>query len=399
MCALKIVEFEGTGVADEFLLFKELSDAAKQACCVLLPVGVESNSLLTYLLGAYGLNPMSAHYYCRHCGFYREEPKVVAGIDLPMKCCPQCGKLLHWDGFSLRQELVWAVGRTPGFEYRAPKRFHRVAQKIIERHYAEQGRTVVLCGWSSGQDRAGIVEFGWMVLPEGKTIDDYPSMQCMTREGKSCLYHDCDQIQNERIKHILFHESELLDRLDAVQWESGVLLTDIPAECLAGITYKELILADVLSDEDHQAVRVHEPMTFQGVADCISAAHNTWQDPCTDDVISFQAVSKFFEYRKCPFCTRDDVFDYLCKVYRNEDQALIDTENLRKGRCRHDPERFVHDDMPRPLRDFAKYVSYLAPRAYGQQTLLQYMRLVWYSKLDHYAYRKAVWEAEEQYKR
>ena len=391
LSALKMVEFEGSDAADEFLLFKKLSDAAKHACCTLFLPGVEANSLLTYLLGFQGLNPMPAHYYCPHCGFYHEEPKAIAGIDLPMKICPQCGKPLRRDGFSLREELVWAAGRTLSFEYRAPKRFHNVAQRVVEQHYAKQGRAVALCGWHSNSGQTGITEFGWLVLPDGRTLENYPTLQCVTTDGKDCLYNDYDQIKNEGMKHVLLMDSDLLDRLDAVQWESGVLAEDIPVEQLAGITCLDLAMTNVLSNEDHYALNCHKPMTFQGKADCISAAHDTWQDPDTDETLSFETVSRCFSFRQCPFCTRDDAFDYLRTVYSNEDQALLDTENLRKGKCRHDPERYTHDDMPGKFRDFARYAAYLVPRSFGQQIMQHCMRLAWYFKLNRRAYSKAVW--------
>ena len=381
----------GPDVVDSFLLFKELCDAAKSTCCKLLLSSAEMNSLLVYLLGDHELNPMPAHYYCPHCGFYHEEPKAIAGIDLPMKICPQCGKPLRRDGFSLREVFVWAAGRTPSFEYRAPKRFHKVAQKVLKRHYAGQGRAVVPCGWDNNQDCPGITEFGWLVMPSGRTFEDYPTMQCVTIDGKDCLYCDYDQIKREGIKHVLFLDSDLLDRLDAVQWESGILSTEIQLNDPGSITCRDLIKADILSPEERQALNSQKPVTFQGMADCISAAHNTWEDICRQELISFSEFSESAAFKNCPICTRDDAFDFLRTMYEDEEKAFRDTENLRKGKCRHTPEEYITSDMPENFRALARYTSYLSPRAYGQQILLQYLRLAKYLKLDRRAYSRAVW--------
>lgn len=154
--------------ADDLLLFKELSDAIRQACRKLYVAGMTTNSIL----GDHELNPMPAHYYCSHCGFYQEKPQTVVGMDLPEESCPHCGEPLRRDGFSLREEYVWKESLTDCFEYRLMTRTFPLVCKTIEAHYAGQQRCTALLGMPQYE---GTKVFGMAVFPAGVHPTDHAS--------------------------------------------------------------------------------------------------------------------------------------------------------------------------------------------------------------------------------
>ncbi len=384
-----LIESDRLDILDDFLLFKELSDAAKGVNCKLYLAGVDANSIFIYLLGDHELNPMPAHYYCPDCGFYREEPTTVVGMDLPEKDCPECGKPLRKDGFSLREEFVWAHGRVPCFEYRAPARFYGIAQRVVEKHYASQNRVAALCGW--GDERATVTECGWLILPEGFIFEDYQPMPCVTQEGRECLFQkrsgslffDNNRVRSMGLKRVLFTCSELLNRLDAAQWKTGVFLSNIPNAYLTRTAYQEMVTTDILPEDVWQVLNCRKPMTFREIADSISATHNTWESTDNKETASFLTFSKSSVFENCPICTRDDVFDFLCSVYDDTECAFLDTEKLYMGRCTRSPKQCICADMPDYFRRFAECTAYLFPRAFGQWHMLQYMRLAFYSNLNY----------------
>ena len=143
---------------DDFLLFKELSDAAKRTCGKLYLAGTITNSILIYLLGDHELNPMPAHYYCPNCGYYHEESQAVVGLDLPERNCPHCRSALRRDGFSLREEYVWKASSEMTFEYRMTSRVIPLARKVIERH----------C--SAGKTATSWKYLAWSFSPLGRAL-------------------------------------------------------------------------------------------------------------------------------------------------------------------------------------------------------------------------------------
>lgn len=88
---------EETGSAFQFLILKEVSEAAKEEDTLLLSSGIGS-PFIEYLLGASPVNPLPPHYYCSFCKHIDFTPEVKDGYDLPLKKCPVCGNWLHRDG-------------------------------------------------------------------------------------------------------------------------------------------------------------------------------------------------------------------------------------------------------------------------------------------------------------
>ncbi len=195
------LSLEKSDCLDDFLLFKEISDAVRRACGKLHLGGTISNSILIYLLGDHELNPMPAHYYCPHCGYYHEQPKAVACLDLPEEKCPHCKTVLRRDGFSLREEYVWKAPSEMTFEYRMTSRVIPLARKIIERHYAEQHRHTVLLGWQSSEK---ITASGVAIFPAGKSLADYSDHIGITCDGEDCLCNDWRLFEQGDLKKFCF---------------------------------------------------------------------------------------------------------------------------------------------------------------------------------------------------
>ena len=373
------------GCLDNFLLFKEISDAAKQTCGKIYLAGTITNSILVYLLGDHELNPMPAHYYCPHCGYYHEQPKTVVGLDLPEETCPHCGTVLRKDGFSLREEYVWKNSTGPDFEYRITARILPLVHKIIEQHYAKQQLHTALLGLENVDNK--LKASGIVIFPSGKRIVDYYEFSGTTYDGKDCLCYDWQLFDKGDLKKILLLQTDVLDVLDAMQWKIGVLADSITANTFTDVSCQDIFNASVLHGEDCQIFNKIKPTTFREKMDLITATHNTYQELDNNDLSIRFAENPLF--LSCPIYTRDDAYDMLRAIYKDADKAFLDAENIRKGRLRH--SRYVLDPaVPESFKAIVRHIGYLFPRAFGQWYMLQYMRLSQYQKLDRNAYYNVI---------
>lgn len=376
---------------DDFLLFKELSDMAKRTCGKLYCPGIEMNSILVYLLGDHELNPMPAHYYCPHCGFYQKRSETGVGMDLPEARCPQCGGILWRNGFSLREELAWKR-KSDGFfsEFRVATRILPLARKIIEQHYAAQQKRTALLGW---QDSTGIKIAGIVVFPRGKDLSDYEALKDITHDGQVCICYDWKKFERNHLKRILIMQSDILNRIDAIQWESGILSESITADTLTDVSCQDLLDAAVLREEEVRILRGLKPESFQRRVDLTSAVHNTYRAPESEEqTVGFYELAEHPLFMSCAIYTSDDVYDMLCATYADTDRAFLETEKIRKGHFRGNCDEFS-SDLPETLKEIACHTAYLFPRYFGQWWVLQYMRMAAYMKLAPDAYRKIIWEA------
>lgn len=372
---------------DDFLLFKELSDAVRRACGKLHLGGTISNSILIYLLGDLELNPMPAHYYCPHCGYYHEQPEAVAGLDLPEEKCPHCKTVLRRDGFSLREEYVWKASSGMTFEYRMTSRVIPLARKVIERHYAGQHRHTALLGWQSSEK---ITASGVVIFPAEKSLADYSEHIGITCDGEDCLCHDWRLFEQGDLKKVLLLSIDWLDRLDDLQWETGILNDSMIPESLSDISCQDILNVSVLSQDEFGVFCRQRPATFREKVNLLAAAHNTYKAEDSDSSLAyFERLLDDPLLLSCPIYTRDDAFDMLRSIYKDADRAFLDAENMRKGkfcdgRCEFDPA------APDAVRDLAQHIAYLFPRVHIQWYALQYMRLAKYLKLDRRAYCKVM---------
>lgn len=372
---------------DDFLLFKELSDSVKRACGKLYPDGTITNSILIYLLGDHELNPMPSHYYCPNCGYYREEPQTTVGLDLPEEKCRHCGTSLRRDGFSLREEYVWRSSSGISFEYRTASRTVPVARRVIERHYAEQQMHTALLGWQSSDK---LEASGMVIFPAGKNLADYSEFVGITQEGSECLCYDWRLFEEESLKKILLLRLNVLDMLDKVQWETGILAGTMAAEDLSEVSCRDILNTSALEHGEFDILFRQAPKTYREKMALISAAHNTYSSKDRGEAaVPFQAFTEDLLFLACPIYTRDDVFDMLRLIYKDEDRAFLDAESVREGRFRDGACVFAAE-VPEALEKISRHIRYLFPRAFGQWHMLQYMRLARYLKLDRRAYCRMI---------
>ena len=356
---------EHADCADGFLLYRELSDAAKRSACDLFLAGTMYDSIITYLLGKHELNPMPAHYYCPQCGYYHEEPQTTAGLDLPDKHCPACGGRLRRDGFSLDERFCWDESESLGFEYRIPSRFRRVAYRVIERHYTAQEReTLLFKPHYLEDDPDGIEKFSVAVLPRGEKIDNRQELRALLR---------CGHWDMEGVETILLNSMELLERLDTARWSSGLLDDELSAEELTDVRWYDLVEEEVLSREERGILAgmtrdYGRNVSFGDLARCLSGLHCTYEDE------NFLETAQKAGIPWRAACSRNDVYELLLGAGMESGRAFRNAEMIRKGKWHADPE-CIDTEAPKEAQRLGHLTYYLFPRSFGQWFALQYLRI------------------------
>ncbi len=83
------------------IIVKELYDYAEQMNLPILLNGSANEALLFYLLGVSKCNPLPPHYLCSSCKYIEWAHELEDGMDLPLKICPECGKVMKCDGHNI----------------------------------------------------------------------------------------------------------------------------------------------------------------------------------------------------------------------------------------------------------------------------------------------------------
>lgn len=112
----ELYTMQTTGVANNFLILKEIAELSCEKGYPILVEGDLSSSIIAYLLGITNVNPLKAHYYCEtnnkcHIAYERIDSNAF-GIDAEDKLCPKCKRKMIKDGYSLKF-IAWGPLREP----------------------------------------------------------------------------------------------------------------------------------------------------------------------------------------------------------------------------------------------------------------------------------------------
>jgi DNA polymerase-3 subunit alpha (Gram-positive type) len=352
--------------------------------------GSVGSSFVATMSGVTEVNPLRAHYLCRHCQYSDFDSELVksyagrGGCDMPDAICPRCGKPLSKEGFDIPFEtfLGFKGNKEPDIDLNFSGEYQSKAHKYTEvifgegqtykagtigtladktafgyvkKYYEERGvhkrnceidRIVQGCVGvrrTTGQHPGGIV-----VLPMGEEIDTFTPIQHPANDMTvdiTTTHFDYHSIDHNLLKlDILGHDDPTMIRM--LQDLTGVDPTQIPLDDEAVMSLfqntKALgISADELDGCQLGALGIPEfgtdfamgmlidtqPQEFSDLIRIAGLSHGT-------DVWLGNAQTLIQEKKatiSTAICTRDDIMIYLISMGLDSEESFKIMENVRKG--------------------------------------------------------------------
>ena len=387
---------------DDFEIFRRLREEGERTSQYMMLRGTIGGSFLLYLLDGSRPNPMPAHYYCRKCGHMEIVNTGMFGIDLPEIECPICGEKITGDGFGIRIETVWgATGEKElYFEYDISSEFLPFAKRVLEKLYPDN--EVVNYGVESirsasygvrGMNREVEVKpYGFAILPEGRTMKDYPEFVTYLEDGEPCLGGARYLLEESGVKSVKMFPLFWIEHLMELQRRSGIYACEVGIQELRGMTCYDLKNSRELFTDENELFTQKVPQNYCAMANCYAAAYNSYSglDMSMDGwVWGLREVLESSDFQKYPCYTRDDFFEQLmnCGIERGE--AYRFSEIIRKGRAGKDTD-FAVLTIPESLKNIAKMYLYVSSKAHVVERLLIVARLAYYMKWNSRVYSAVV---------
>ena len=353
--------------------------------------GSVGSSFVATMSGITEVNPLSPHYYCKHCHYTEfDTPEVKeyagkAGVDMPDKDCPVCGQKLTKDGFDIPfetflgfkgdkepdidlnfsgeyqsnahkyTEVIFGKGQTfkagtiaalaDKTAYGFIKKYYE--EKSISKRQAEINRIVQGCMGirrSTGQHPGGIV-----VLPKGEDICSFTPVQHPANDMTSDIittHFDYHSIDHNLLKlDILGHDDPTMIRMlqDLIGMDPRTIPLDDPkvmslfqsTEAL-GITPEDmggtplgcLGIPEFGTQFAMQMLIDAGPKAFSDLVRISGLSHGTNVWQGNAEVLIKEGTATI----STAICTRDDIMTYLIEMGVESSHAFKIMENVRKGK-------------------------------------------------------------------
>ena len=352
--------------------------------------GSVGSSFVATMSGITEVNPLHAHYLCKHCQYSDFDSDLVksfsgrSGCDMPDKLCPRCGKPLSKEGFDIPFEtfLGFKGNKEPDIDLNFSAEYKRKAHKnteiifgegqtfkagtigtladktafgYVKNYYEERGvhkrnceidRIVLGCVGvrrTTGQHPGGIV-----VLPMGEQIYTFTPIQHPANDMTvdiTTTHFDYHSIDHNLLKlDILGHDDPTMIRM--LQDLTGVDPTQIPLDDKAvmslfqdtsalGITPDDLVncqlgalgIPEFGTDFAMGMLIDTQPKEFSDLVRIAGLSHGT-------DVWLGNAQTLIQEKKatiSTAICTRDDIMIYLIGMGLDSEESFKIMENVRKG--------------------------------------------------------------------
>ena len=352
--------------------------------------GSVGSSFVATMSGITEVNPLHAHYLCKHCQYSDFDSDLVksfsgrSGCDMPDKLCPRCGKPLSKEGFDIPFEtfLGFKGNKEPDIDLNFSGEYQSKAHKYTEvifgegqtfkagtigtladktafgyvkNYYEERGvhkrnceidRIVLGCVGvrrTTGQHPGGIV-----VLPMGEQIYTFTPVQHPANDMTvdiTTTHFDYHSIDHNLLKlDILGHDDPTMIRM--LQDLTGVDPTQIPLDDKAvmslfqdtsalGITPDDLVncqlgalgIPEFGTDFAMGMLIDTQPKEFSDLVRIAGLSHGT-------DVWLGNAQTLIQEKKatiSTTICTRDDIMIYLIGMGLDSEESFKIMENVRKG--------------------------------------------------------------------
>ena len=352
--------------------------------------GSVGSSFVATMSGITEVNPLHAHYLCKHCQYSDFDSDLVksfsgrSGCDMPDKLCPRCGKPLSKEGFDIPFEtfLGFKGNKEPDIDLNFSGEYQSKAHKYTEvifgegqtfkagtigtladktafgyvkNYYEERGvhkrnceidRIVLGCVGvrrTTGQHPGGIV-----VLPMGEQIYTFTPIQHPANDMTVDItptHFDDHSIDHNLLKlDILGHDDPTMIRM--LQDLTGVDPTQIPLDDKAvmslfqdtsalGITPDDLVncqlgalgIPEFGTDFAMGMLIDTQPKEFSDLVRIAGLSHGT-------DVWLGNAQTLIQEKKatiSTAICTRDDIMIYLISMGLDSEESFKIMENVRKG--------------------------------------------------------------------
>ncbi len=377
----ELAEAEKRDYAYTFEMNRIIMEAAEKTS---LPVFCSSGTLITFLFGGIGFNPLPAYYYCPVCGRFETDLDYKKfGIDLPEKRC-ECGAAMISDGIGIPFDNTWNVKRTLDLSIRISKAIIPYADKALKKAF---GNEHIIPMAYKGRNSDGTPNVYWSFYGYALLTDinkeDLEDEFCWLEDGEPCL--NMNYVMENKLQHISVISPRILNMISECQSKTGIFASGLTDNQLKKYNYTDI---SSLKIPEWEYSELFKPQTKAEMSRTLALAHIT----TTTDYSEAENREEFLtltkklfsseRFEKYPFAEADDMLIYLVTHGVASDDAINAAKLFVHGKASDASFRDILSkyDFPDDFFEATAMYRYLFPRANNAIFVKCYLILAWYAE-------------------
>jgi DNA polymerase-3 subunit alpha (Gram-positive type) len=401
--------------------------------------GSVGSSIVAYMMGITEVNALYPHYLCtdQECKYSEFIEREGAGVDLPDKNCPCCGKPLKKDGHSIPFEVFMGFDgdKVPdidlNFSGEYQSEIHRYCEQLfgkenvfkagtistlaeknaagyVMKYYEEHGininraETLRLAQKCDGAKKTtGQHPGGMIVVPAGHSIYEFCPVQRPANDMKSdsiTTHYDYHVMDEQLVKlDILGHDDPTTIKL--LQDYTGVDIYEVPLadsetlKIFSGTTALGVTPEQIGSEVGtygvpefgtsfvRQMLMDTKPTTFAELVRISGLSHGTdvWLNNAQEFVRAGQATLSQI------ISVRDDIMNFLIDQGIEKGTAFKIMEFVRKGQPTKNPDQWksysdlmMEHQVPEWYIESCRRIKYMFPKGHAVAYVMMAMRIAYF---------------------
>lgn len=359
-----------------FGFLSELVKTAKNKNGSITVRGTATSSFTAWLLGATGVDPLPAHYYCPKCRKVIFQRGAEDGFDLPEKMC-DCGTALRRDGHSIPfDSYASTISKGNSIEVNISVGMEQFAVDVLRNYYKDIARILPIVVEEPMAPAEYQQMIRYVVLPDGV------SMPILDEDGFLHMTNSAHHEKYRGFTSYLFFVSPVDSRIEAfMQKHRRPLDEEYFAPNVIRQVYQNRCEA---LPHITAAVKECDTVNFSLLSriDGISCSTDVWQDNGEELIRSeIAGIRELVAFR-------EDIWKMI--VDRASPKALSGTglptkimDNVRLGRYQRDGmpnevERLLRQlDVPEWYIGHIAKICYVFPKSHCISYLIRDLKLAW----------------------
>ena len=439
----------GNGYASLYYIPYRIAKYSKSKGFTIAVRGTAGSSLVAYLLGITGVNPLLPHYRCPKCNYTKFETSCAfgSGFDLPEEKCPDCDVVMCSDGHEIPFEsfVSYHCDWMPRFEINVAATNRDSMCKFLEylfgSHHTFKAGTIVTFGAKSSENivktvcqeqdipyttgsvqriSEGIIGVkkltsqhptGFIIVPNEMDINEFTPVQYPANDPDRGIttHFDLHSMHDTLLQQDILGNS-VHDLLYRLQKLTGINIENVPVT-----DSKVMRLFDSSNDglstiglpELHspfvrKMIKETTPKTFFDVVQLLGLAHgtNTWNENA-EELISGN-ICKLSDVLACRETIMTRLINYGIEPYdAYRIMTMVRKGKIARGRELNTWEHFkdimTAHNVPDWFIESCQKIQYMFPKAHVVAYSISALKVAWFKVYYPIEYYCSVFSERREY--